>query len=272
MNQYKPHNSEEYWKNILYKNHDKNLNFIHEIIYFLQLYRGFVFEKPIGEHVIILCSGGMDSVTLVDLVIKNWNSKVILLYFRRDSRNQLYEEQSVDYFYSYYKEKYSENILELIKLDIQIPSRVNKNYLNPARKQVMGLPMRNATMWDNAVAQSIYLEGKYDPNKIRTIIVGSVKEDDFSPESSYLSVLSQTLHACICTGVWDYQFLAPMMDSSFKDGGMDKADLFQYCSENGIPIEKSRSCFGGNEKPCGLCLACENRMKALAYFKEGKPK
>lgn len=226
--------------------------------------RGYFFEKPIGETVIILFSGGMDSVTLVDLVIRYWKCNVILLYFRRDARNDAWEEKSVDFFHEFYKKRYPDNIIELVKLEIQIPSRVNKEYLDKTRKKIMGLPMRNATMWANAATQAVYLGGKYSET-IRTIIVGSVPEDTTSPESGYLSVVSQALHACTCLGDWTFQFNAPLVDGSFKKGGYTKRELVKHCKENGIPLEKSRSCFSASETPCGKCLACENRINA---FKE----
>nr|MDO8115425.1 7-cyano-7-deazaguanine synthase [Candidatus Sigynarchaeota archaeon] len=257
---------EEYWFRQLKANGKGYLDRIDTIKKILIDTRGYVFEKPENEPVIILFSGGMDSTTLIDLVIKQWQSKVILLYFRRDSRNQTYEEQAVDFFHEFYKKRYPNNILELLKLDIQIPSRVNKEYMDNARKKVMGLPMRNATMWANAFTQAIYMSGKYT-STIRTVLCGSVAEDSSSPESGYLSVISGCLHACICLGVWNLQLNAPLMDNSLKVGGMTKKDLVEYCKAQGIPLEKSRSCFGDTKEPCGECLACKYREAAFKAVK-----
>ncbi|MFX0099771.1 MAG: 7-cyano-7-deazaguanine synthase [Candidatus Hodarchaeota archaeon] len=254
--------SEDYWKKKLDYNAEGYQERIEEIKQILIRKRGYFFEEPTNETVIILLSGGMDSVTLVDLVISSWNCKVILLYFRRDARNDAWEEKSVDFFHEFYKKRYHDNVLELLKLDIQIPSRINKQYLDKTRKKIMGLPMRNATMWANAAAQAVYLGGKYGET-IRTILAGSVPEDTDSPESGYLSVVSQSLHACICLGDWSFQFNAPLMDDSFKKHGYSKKDLVKYCKENGISLEKSRSCFSADENPCGNCLACENRTRAF---------
>ncbi|MEM3564325.1 MAG: 7-cyano-7-deazaguanine synthase [Candidatus Jordarchaeaceae archaeon] len=253
---------EDYWFKMLKLNaldYDKRINQISQI---LREKRGYVFEKPLGEYVIILFSGGMDSTSLIDMVIKKWDCKVILLYFRRGSRNQKWEEKAVEYFYEFYKERSPQNIVELVKLEIQIPSKVNKQYLDETRKKVMGLPMRNATMWCNAVTQAVYLSGKYN-EEVRTVLVGSVKEDTNSPESGYLSILSQNLHTCICLGIWNFQFGAPLMDDSFRPGGFSKADLVRYAKENAIPLEKTRSCFEDTEEPCGKCLACQNRIAAF---------
>lgn len=253
---------EEYWRRMLElngKSYQRNRELLKD---FLIKNRGYLFEKPIDEIVIVLFSGGMDSATLINLIIKTWNVKVILLFFRRDAKNEKWEERAVDYFYEFYKGRYPEHVLELLKLDVQIPSRINKEYLDRSRQKVLGLPMRNATMWDNAITQAVYLSGKYKTT-IRTILVGSVNDDLDSPESGPLSPLSQTVHACVCTGIWSWQIHPPLVDDSLRKGGFSKRDLIIYARKSNIPIEKTRSCFENTEEPCGECLACENRLSAF---------
>lgn len=255
---------ESYWKQLLAKNgklYKKNVDSIKTI---LAENRGYIIEVPYGEYVLLLFSGGMDSSILIDIAIKYWNCKVILLYFRRNSKNQEWEEQAVDFFYDFYKKRYTENIIELLKLEIEIPSRFNKNYIDRNRQKIMGLPLRNSTIWDNAFAQAVYLSSKYN-STIRSVLVGSVKEDETSPESGILAILSYTLHASIALGVWSYQLLAPFIDGTLKKI-YNKLDLLNYAKEHQIPIDKSRSCFGKEEVPCNNCLACENRNNAYHLF------
>ena len=97
---------EEYWKRLLNysgKNYQAN---IEELKRLLIKNRGYVYEKPLDETVIILFSGGMDSTILIDLVIKKWNCNVILLYFLRDAKNEKWENEAVDYFYDFFKKRY----------------------------------------------------------------------------------------------------------------------------------------------------------------------
>jgi len=206
----------------------------------------------------------MDSTILIDLIIRRWNCKVILLYFKRNSKNQEWEERAVDFFYEFFKKRWPNNILELIKLEIEIPSKVNKDYMDRTRQKIMMLPMRNSSMWDNAFTQAVYLSGKYNTT-IRTVIVGSVKEDISSPESGILSIISQTVHTCIALGLWYYQLLAPFINKSLEKV-FDKKDIYNYAFQYNIPIEKSRSCFGAAKEPCNSCLACENRNNARIKF------
>jgi 7-cyano-7-deazaguanine synthase in queuosine biosynthesis len=253
---------EYYWKRQYELNGAKYEQNVNTIAAALMDNRGYIFEDPVGETVIVMCSGGMDSITLVDVAIRRWKCNVIMLYFRRDAKNQKWEEQAVDFFYEFYKERHPENMLELVKLDIQIPSRVNKEHFDRVRQKIMGLPLRNATMWCNAFAQAVYLSGKYKTT-IRTILVGSVMEDGDNPESGILSILAQTLLACIGMGLWYYQIRAPFIEGK----GWNKEDLIKHCRIHGIPIKKSRSCFGYDEEPCHECTACVNRDRAFEKFK-----
>ena len=256
--------SEQYWRRLLEQNGKLYRQNVNSIKLILNENRGFVAEIPTNEYVLLLFSGGMDSTILVDLIVRKWNCKIILLYFRRNARNQIFEEESVEFFFDFYKNRFPNNVLELQKLEIEIPSRVNKEYLDRARQNILGLPLRNSTMWDNAFAQAVFLSGKYKTT-IRTIVVGSVKEDETSPESGILSILAFNLHVCISMGVWHYQLLAPFIDGTMEKS-YRKLDLLQYAKQFQIPIEKTRSCFGNTKESCNACLACENRNKAYKEF------
>jgi len=239
------------------KNYAQNKESLQE---FLKVNRGYISEIPHGETVIVLFSGGMDSTILIDRLITAWDCKVILLFYKRDAKNEIWEEQAVDFFYDFYKKRYPTHILELIKLAVQIPIRLNKEHLDRERQKVMGLPLRNATFWMNAFSQAVYLSGKYQTT-IRTVIVGSIGEDEGSPESGSLALLAGTINVCICMGLWYYQLIGPFLDGLFGKIWA-KEDLFVYAEKYQIPIEKTRSCFEETSEPCGKCLACNNRMNA----------
>ncbi len=232
--------------------------------------RGYVFEIPREETVILLCSGGMDSVVLADKIVRDWDCKVIFLYFQREARNQAWEESAVDFFYEFYCQRWPNNVLELLKIPVEIPSRVNKEYMNRDRQAVMMLPMRNAVMWDMAFTQAVYLSEKYQTT-IRSILVGSVKEDLSSPESGILAVLVENLHACSCLGIWYYQLLAPFIDG-FDGVVWDKLALVRYATKWEIPLDRTRSCFDSKPEPCNECLACTNRNAAFKAFEQENEK
>jgi 7-cyano-7-deazaguanine synthase in queuosine biosynthesis len=222
-------------------------------------------EVPYNEYVILLFSGGMDSVTLADIIIKEWNCKVIFLYFERNSKNQKWEKDAILYFFEFYKKRYPKNVKELVILPIEIPSRVNKKYFDRERQEIMGLPLRNNVMWSNAFTQAVYLSGKYFTT-IRTVIIGSVKEDMNTPESGIFPITCYNLSMCASLGLWYYQLLAPFIDRSLGKI-FDKNDLVNYSIKEKIPLEKSRSCFSSLEEPCNECLACKNRNYAFKKIK-----
>lgn len=261
--------AENPWKRLLHRGGQYYWENVAALKALLARNRGYAWEPPRGEHVILLCSGGMDSTVLVDWVIRHWDCRVILLYFRRHSKNQRWEEEAVDFFHAFYRDRYPAHVVELVKLDVEVPSRLNKEYMDRERQAVFMLPMRNATLWTNAFTQAVYLSGKYDTT-IRTVLVGSICEDLTTPESGVLALLAGTVLACVGMGLWFYQLLAPYYGGyptrDTAESAMDKVALLQYAREHAIPVERSRSCFGATEDPCNECLACINRNKAYARF------
>ena len=248
------------WIALFEKYKKQSKEYMLNIIKIIKGIKGELFQIPHKEIVVLLFSGGMDSVTLLDLIINVWNCRVILIYYQRNSKNQIFEEQSVSFFYDFYKEKYPENILELIFLPIEIPSKLNKEFFDRERQEIFGLPLRNNIMWSNAFTQAIYLSGKYK-STIRTVICGSVIEDLNTNESGTFSILSYNLNLCASLGLFYYQLLAPFIDGSLGRR-FNKKDLVNYASKNKIPLEKSRSCFSSSQEPCNECLACKNRNDA----------
>jgi len=232
----------------------------HKVFNLLQDIKG-KYEIPYQEYVILLFSGGMDSTCLFDLIIQQWGCKVIPLYFVRNAKNEQWERESITYFYNLYKEKYPDHVMDLELINIEIPSRQNKDYLDRDRQEIMGLPLRNHIMWSNAFTQAVYLSGKYN-HTIRTVISGSVKDDGDNPESGLFSILTYNLSMCASLGIWSYQLMAPLIDGTLSKI-YTKKDLVQYAKENTIPLDKSRSCFSSKEEPCNICTACLNKNNAF---------
>ncbi len=74
--------SEKYWRRMLAQGGKLYWANVKAIRNILIENRGYVVEIPEDEYVILLCSGGMDSVILIDLIIRKWNCNVILIYGR----------------------------------------------------------------------------------------------------------------------------------------------------------------------------------------------
>jgi 7-cyano-7-deazaguanine synthase in queuosine biosynthesis len=117
-------------------------------------------------------------------------------------------------------------------------------------------------MQNLAVMYAVSLNGKHDLN-IRTILTGSVAEDQTEPELGLLSLRSQTLSTCIQLGDWDWQITSPLTDINLREYPLFKVNLIQYAVERGIPLEKTRTCFSADEVADGTCLACYKRLIAF---------
>jgi 7-cyano-7-deazaguanine synthase len=42
-----------------------------------------------------------------------------------------------------------------------------------------------------------------------------------------------------------------------------KIEMIRWSTQNGIPLEKTRSCYTSNVKHCGICLTCSRRREAF---------
>lgn len=248
------------WKTYFEQNVELGKRYTPPLVNFMKEVKGQL-ERPRGEYVILLFSGGMDSVTLFDILIQKWDCKVIPLYFMRHAGNESWELEAVHYFHDFYKQKYPDNVLDLELLEIEIPSRQNKQYFDRERQKYLGLPLRNHIMWSNAFTQAVYLSGKYNTT-IRSVVVGSVLDDGNSPESGMFAINAYNLSVCASLGIWHYQLMAPLIDESL-DKIYTKKDLVTYCINNQIMLNKSRSCFSKQKEPCLECLACQNKTQAL---------
>ncbi|MFQ6010284.1 MAG: 7-cyano-7-deazaguanine synthase [Candidatus Aenigmatarchaeota archaeon] len=248
------------------KNYEENMKAIEEI---LIKERGYVFDKPLKEDVVVLLSGGLDSAVMVDMIIKEWDSRVHPLYFRRGARAEPYEESAFDYFVGFYKERYPDNIVEPKKMEYSVPPKDLKRNIPEERLKSVGLPMRNSTMQNLAVMYAVTLED------VRTVLTGSVGEDQLTPEAlpelGLLSLRAQTLNTCINMGEWYWQITSPLVETTLEGRPIYKISLIEYAVENDIPLEKTRSCFSEYEVADGTCPACERRLKAFGHLKREDP-
>ena len=244
------------------KNYDDNLRIIEGILY---KERGYVFKPPFNEDVMLLCSGGLDSVVSVDMVVRDWSPQLHLTYFRRGARAERYEEQAFDFFVDFYSDRYPDNIADPIKIECEIPSKEVKPYIPEARTLTVGHPLRNSMMLNRTVECVVALNNKLDIG-INTILKCSVGEDGTEPELGLLSLRTQNLNTCVQTGNWEWQITSPLTERTLPDRPIYKIHLIKHALENEIPLEKTRTCFSEEETADGTCFACEKRLGAFKHL------
>lgn len=232
--------------------------------------RGYITRVPMDEDVVVLCSGGLDSAVMLDLIINEHNSKLHPLFIRRGAAAEKLEEKSFDFFMDFYKERYPENMGEIAKLDYQIPPKQFKDNFQKELALTTGHPLRNSTMQNLAVMCAVALNGKHGLN-IKTVLTGSVGEDNTEPELGLLSLRTQTLMTCVQLADWEWQIISPLTDSDIRERSIFKIDLIEYAIEKGIPLDKTRTCFGADEIADGTCNACRKRLDAFEYVRVKDP-
>lgn len=249
------------------RNYAKNMISIESV---LKSERGYVTRKPIEEDVVVILSGGLDSSVMVDMVIDRWDAIVHPLFVRRGQRACAYEEEAFDFFADFYSKRFPNNVGEPSKLDMKIPPDQYKQEFAPSLSQTIGHPMRNSTMQNMAVMYAMALNGKYDLD-IKTILTGAVADDNTEPEQGLLSLRSQTLNTCISMGDWLWQVTSPLIDPYLVERPISKAGLIRYAIDQGIPLERTRTCFGPYGEADGTCFACRKRLHAFVVAGEADP-
>jgi 7-cyano-7-deazaguanine synthase len=226
--------------------------------------RGYITREPLNEDVVAICSGGLDSSVMLNLMIEEWNVRVHQLFIRRGATAEKLEEEAFDYFTEFYRNKFPDNIGEVAKLDYEIPPKPFKEHFSRAMVNTTGHPLRNSTMQNLAVMYAVSLNGKLDLN-IRTVLTGSVGEDNTEPELGLSSLRAQTLNTCINLGDWDWQITSPMTDTSLRPRPLYKVNLIKYAVKNNIPLDRTRTCFSRDTIADGTCHACQKRLQAFEY-------
>ena len=249
------------------ENYEQTLEAIEKIIL---TERSYLFEIPRDEDVLILLSGGLDSVVMVDWVAQKWQCKIHPLFIKRGARAQEYEERAFAWYCQFYEKRLGEQWQEPIIIEQEIPPHKFKDQISKERRKNVGLPLRNSTMQNYAIMAAVARNDETGTN-IRTVLSGSVAEDYRCPELSLLSLRAQTLSTCIQLGQWQWQITSPMVEPTINKRPMDKRHLIHWAKENGIPLTHTRSCFSQEKTPCKVCSACLKRERAFAAAENSEP-
>lgn len=248
------------------KNYYGNLMMIEGL---LQTQREYVSREPSQEDIVALCSGGLDSVVMINKLIEDWNVQVHPLFIRRGARAEKHEEKAFDFFVDFYTKRFPDNMKESFKLDYHIPPEELKQTFPMAMALSVGHPLRNSTMQNLAVMYAISLQTKGIDAK--SIFSASTMDDNTEPEQGLLSLRAQTLSTCIQLGDWKWNITSPLTDPYLTEKPLSKADLIQYAHQKFIPLEKTRTCFSDKTIADGTCIGCQKRLRAFDYLKIKDP-
>lgn len=242
------------------KNFEVNKKTIEKI---LMQERNFIIDIRKGDSVVLLISGGLDSVITLSYIVEIFDLNVYPLFIKRGARAEEKELEAAQYYIKFYQERYGEKVKDLFILnDEDIPAKQLKNDFPKERMKAIGHPLRNSTLQNYAVMYATYVNAKYNEN-IRTILTGSVGDDTTCPELSILSLRSQNLNVCINLGDWNWQITSPLIDPELTDRIIFKKDLILWAKEKKIPLNKTRTCVSDTEIADGTCSECKRRLKVF---------
>lgn len=227
--------------------------------------RGFVSKRPKSKCVVMIVSGGLDSVITSARLIEDYELELFPLHIHRGQTNTNAENKSVDYFTKFFQKKYGENRFHTpMKISVNVPPYEFKQDLIPYTKE-KGHPMRDPTMQLLGVQYAVAASQKYSKD-IRTVYCAIVPEDYF-PHSTLQGLRVNTLNACVNMGDWEWQISSPNIDPFLSSEPFGKVQEIEWAMKHGIPVGKTISCNNASEKTsylaCGNCTSCSRRSEAF---------
>ena len=209
---------------------------------------------------LVLFSGGVDSTTCLALAVEKYGSENVIALSISYGQKHEREIESAEAIAKHYNVKllyinlaklfmYSDSSL-LAHSDKEIPhdeyaTQLEKNNGTPVSTYV---PFRNGLFLSTAASIAI-------SKGCEVIYHGDDAAGNAYPDCS--DVFNEAMNKAIFEGSGKSVHIeAPFVN-------MTKADVVREGLRLNAPYEYSWSCYEGNEKPCGMCGTCRDRIKAF---------
>lgn len=218
-------------------------------------------------NALVLCSGGLDSVTLAHYVKKKLKyDKINILFFNYGQRTFKQEEKASKLCAKQIGAKFIEiNLPWLGKISGSLinsekkSKKIKREDLKDSSKESTNwyVPCRNLIFLTSALSLA---EAEYVKNKKKTDIFIGLKNEgkeaypDATPEFlEKVNKLSQTTCAA------PFKVKAPLIKK-------DKEDIIKLGISLGIKYEDTFTCYvGAGEMHCGSCLSCRLRQEGFYW-------
>ncbi len=246
--------------------------------------RGWLSRIPKqNSSVILLLSGGIDTVSLWALLMERYRLHVYPIFVQNTSiKKENSELKSVKYFSELYKKKYPTFFHKVFiknysfsfsfsefkgkkNISVDLPTMFH-NLLN-LPDQNTGIPSiidspSRLGIYSYCALEYAYILRLTSNVYVNSIFFGIVPEDGLSIRESTQSVLkSINLSLCLILGDFNWQIMAPI-DKKAKFY-YEKKDLVRYTVSKNIPIDHSWSCRAYNKYHCGVCFSCITRKNVF---------
>lgn len=211
------------------------------------------------KHAIILCSGGIDSVTTAHLIKRKYSGKTILFFdygqksLRTEERCSRKCAENIDADFKKIKLPWIKEISDSLINKIGKVKKLKKEDLKNTKKESKKwyVPCRNLVFLSSAfsLAESfggadIFVGFKFDAE-------GGYPDttQKFVDEINKLAKIS-------CSK--KIKLFAPLIKK-------DKEDIIKLGGKLGVNFRQTHSCYIQNKKHCGYCLACQLRKQGFYW-------
>jgi 7-cyano-7-deazaguanine synthase in queuosine biosynthesis len=270
---------------ILKQRENEDLGVIEAIEKIFLKKRGYVFKMPkAGSAVILLLTGGLDSVVLWHILMDMYKLTVYPLYVagRRDPIHALDPQlRSIRYYTKLFEKKFPKYFKKPYILNhgwgsIHLIKKTNSFALkNPEflldHANVMG---EITTETSGLMADVAFLAVDYSQLlaaqkniQVETIFCAVAPSDGIVVKNQSMTSMRATmLDICSATNNFSLQFTTPFFEKSL---GLfiEKSDLIALTKKLHLPVHKTWSCYDSRTLHCGECLGCRGRKH---YFKIAK--
>lgn len=244
--------------------------------------RGYTSKMPAkGSNVILLVSGGIDSISSWAILLEEYGLKVHPICINTGQKRHREELKAVHYFSKIFKKLYPSLYIEPFKLTFptsapEISSKLHGNLSKTIHPKVLNknfdpttntVPLTRKYLFPaffpyQAALAALFFDLQRN-TKIRTIFCSILPTDgEYNASQTLTSIRGSALSLSTFTNDYTWQVISICFE---KELGflLYKSDLILWSYQHKIPIEHSYTCFRGTKLHCGECLVCKVRKKSF---------
>lgn len=235
--------------------------------------RRYTFQLPNpGKSIVLLISGGLDSICLWNILMGRYKLNVYPVHFLKQGNVIDGEERSIRFYSQFYRTLYPKlfHKVEFVYTTPSLPLPVSRDLKSDASvifrnlvhnkesdKYSLSISFNSINLYNSFFNAFPYLEKlrKTVDKKINTVLVGYIEEDTWFRRNSTLAVLrSVNLSICLMLGDFSWQYTAALeKENKFL---LSRKKLMDYALSKKIFLDKTWSCLKNRKIHCGQCGAC----------------
>lgn len=216
-----------------------------------------------ATKVVVLCSGGLDSTTLLAQTVQTYGVQQVValsIFYGQKHHRELQAAQAVSEYYGVELKTLNltgvfaeSNSSLLTHSDQAIPAESYAEQLKNSDTALVStyVPFRNGLFLSAAASMALSL-------KASILFYGAHHDDwagDAYPDCSQAFV--EAMNRAIVEGTGgELRLEAPFITWS-------KADIVRAGLALGVPYELTWSCYEGGDEPCAICATCLDRIRAF---------